>query len=453
LPLENLSGDPSQDYFADGMTEALIGGLAKIGTLRVISRTSAMAYKGVRKPLPEIARELRVDAVVEGSVLRAGDQVRIAAQLVRAATDEHLWAETYDRPIRDVLALQSEVARAIAQEIRVKLTPREAARLRDGRAVDPAAYEAYLRGRFAWNKRTEAGVHQGIAFFDQAIERDPTYALAFAGLADCYNVLGFWGGLGPKESFGRASAAATRALELDGDLAEAHCSLAYSLLFHDWEFERVEQEFLRAIELNPGYPTGHHFHAMSLTARGRGEEAVAAIRRAEELDPLSQIIMAAHGWVLYMGGRMNEAGAQFLRTIELHPDFWIPHGWLGMVRALEGKHREAIAEAERSVTLSGGTPLTEGLLGHVHGLAGDRPAAGRQLERLHALAARRYVMPYSLAMVHAAIGEVEAALDRLEEAAEERGNMLSFLAVDPAFAPLRGHPRFESLLGRIGLRA
>jgi len=341
LPLENLSGDASQDFFADGMTEALITGLARIGTLRVISRTSAMAYKGVHKPVPEIARELNVDAVVEGSILRSGDQVRITAQLVLAATDEHLWVETYDRPLANVLDLQSEVARAIAQEIKVKLTPREKATLTKARRVDPAAYEAYLRGRFAWNKRNEQGMRQGIEFFQKAIEADPTYALAHSGLADCYSVLGFYGALPPVESLGRAKAAAARALEFEK--GEAHCSMAYVLQHYDRDFAGAERSYRTSLELNPGYATGHHFCAILHLALGRTREAVSEMEKAEALDPLSRIIAAARGWVLLYCREYERAIPHYLKALDLAPDFWIARLWLGRAYAGLGRFAESIA--------------------------------------------------------------------------------------------------------------
>jgi len=450
LPLDNISGDPTQDYFADGMTEALIGSLAKIGTLRVISRTSVMLYKGARKPLPEIARELNVDAVVEGSVLSSGDQVRITAQLIRAATDELLWVETYDRGLRDVLALQSEVARAIAHEVQVKLTPREEASLAQARPVNPAAYEAYLRGRYSWNKRTEAGLKEGIEFFERAIDKDPTYALAYTGLADCYNVAGFNGVLSPKESFLRAKASATKALELEKDLAEAHCSLAYPLQHYDWDWSNAGRHYLMTLELNPGYPTGHHWYALYHLSRGSAQNAVEEMAKAEELDPLSQIIMMAHAWVFYMTRQYDRAIVQFRRTLAAHPGFWLAKGWFGLACGRKGMRSEAVAECTQAVELSGGIPLMEAALGCVQALSGDREEALKTVGRLREVSRQRYVMPYVFALIHASLGQQEQALDWLEKAYDERGNLLCYLSVDPAFDDLRSHPRLKDLLRRIG---
>ena len=450
LPLENLSGDPAQEYFADGMTESLIARLAKIGTLRVISRTSAMLYKGIRKPLPEIARELKVDAIVEGSVLRSGEQVRITAQLIRAATDEHLWAETYDRDLRDILALQSEVARAIAQEIQVKLTPKEEASLAQCRTVNPAAYEAYLRGLHSWNKRSESGLKQGIEHFQRAIEEDPTYARAYTGLADCYSVLGWLGLLSPKESFGRGKAAAVKALELEKDLAEAHCSLAYAQHHYDWDWASAQREFLRALDLNPGYATAHHWHALLQVSLGKYREAVAGMEKAQELDPLAPILRSALGFILYISRQYDGAVVELQNSIEAHPNWWIGHNWLGLAAAQQKRFPEALASCARAIELSDGIPLTVASLGYIQALSGDREAATGTLVRLRESAKRRYVMPYGIAALYAGMGDSEQALAWLEKAFQERSNLLCYLLTDPAFDSLRAHPRFQDLLKRIG---
>src|SRR5207249_8649098 len=292
LPLENLSHDPQREYFAEGLTEALITTLAKIGELRVVSRTSAMLYKNVRKPLREIARELEVDAIVEGTVLRAGHRVRITAQLIDAAKETHLWAESYERDLRDVLALQSELAQAIAREVQVKLTPQERAHLAQTRPVDPEAYEAYLKGRYHWNRRSGEGLDRAIQFFQQAIEKDPTYAAAYAGLADCLSVLGWWGFVSPDEGCGKAKGLAQKALEIVHSLAEAHASLAFATMFYDYDFSAAEREFERSIELNPRYATAYQWFGLSLAMTGRYEEGFTELKRAIRLDPHSAIIHA-----------------------------------------------------------------------------------------------------------------------------------------------------------------
>src|SRR6202166_1063202 len=294
LPLDNLSGDASQNYFADGMTDELITDLAQISALRLVARTPEVLSKAARKPLPQIARELNVDAVVEGTVLRSGDQVRITAQLIDAATDKHLWSQSYQGELRDTLALQDRVAREIAQQIQINLTPREQAALKNVKAVNPQAYESYLKGRYFWNKRTADGLKVALAYFNQAIEEDPKYAKAYSGLADTYALLGDWqyGVMSFKEALPKAKAAAIKALELDRTQSEAHTSLGYSLLAFDWDFDSAGKEFQRAIELTPGYATAHHWNAMNLGLLGRPKEALVEMRKAENLDPLSLIINA-----------------------------------------------------------------------------------------------------------------------------------------------------------------
>jgi serine/threonine-protein kinase len=452
LPLENLSGDPTQEYFADGMTDALITGLAKIGTLKVISRTSAMLYKGVRKPLPEIAKELKVDAVVEGSVLRLGDQVRITAQLIRAATDEHLWAETYDRDLRDILALQSDVARAIAREIQVTLTPKEAAQLEGSRrAVDPAAYEATLRGVHQWNKRSETSLKLGVEQFQKAIDLDPTYALAYSGLSNCYSVLGWLGILPPKESFGRGKAAALKAIELDKDLAEAHCSLGYALHNYDWDWAGAEREFARSVEINPGYATALHWRGIFHITLGKLETALEDLDKALELDPLAPIIGSAAGFAHYMARHYQSAATHFRRTLEAHPEFWVGYSWNGLVLAQLGRRDEAIAQCALAAQRSGGLAMVRGNLGFVQGFCGDRSGAEETLRGLQEMSRDRYVMPYAFAAVEAGLGHRDGAFAWLEKALLERGNLLSYLAADPAFDALHDDARFADLKRRIGL--
>jgi len=330
LPLENLSGDASQNYFADGMTDELITDLAQISALRVISRTSVMVYKGARKPLPQIARELNVDAVVEGTVLRSGDQVRITAQLIEASTDKHIWSQSYEGELRDTLALQNRVAGAIADQIRINLTPQEQAALKNVRVVNPEAYESYLKGRYFWNKRTADGLKVALAYFQQAIEEDPKYAQAYSGLADTYALLGDWqyAVMTPKEAFPKAKAAAIRALELDSSLGEAHNSLAFVLDGFDWDFDSAGKEFQQAIELNPGYATAHHWYAWHMSLLGRFDDAIAEMRKAENLDPLSLIINADLAELLILAHSYDESIRQSRKTIEMDPNFALAHNQL-----------------------------------------------------------------------------------------------------------------------------
>lgn len=331
LPLENPSRDPSEAYFADGMTDELITDLAQVGELRVISRTSVMRYKGTTKSLPEIARGLGVNAIVEGTVECSGNRVRIRAQLIRA-DDRHLWAASFEREIQDVLALQSEVASSIARQVQGRLAPGPRGEIR---SVLPAAHEAYLKGRYAWNRRGEAALQEGIEYFKQSIALDPSYAAAYSGMADSYTTLGYLSYLSPKEAFPQARAAALKAIELDPALAEPHASLAYVHLYYDWDWAKSEAEFKKAIDLNANYATAHDWYKYYLTAMGRTAEAETQIHRALELDPLSLVVNADVGFQLCYAGRYDEAVESLKKTLEMGPKFPLTHLWLG--RALQQK--------------------------------------------------------------------------------------------------------------------
>jgi TolB-like protein/DNA-binding winged helix-turn-helix (wHTH) protein/Tfp pilus assembly protein PilF len=451
LPLDNLSGEASQDYFADGMTDELITDLAQISALRVISRTSAMVYKGARKPLPQIARELNVDAVVEGTVLRSGDQVRITAQLIQAADDKHLWAESYEGNVRDTLALQNKVAAAIAEKIRINLNPHEQAALKKARVVDPEAYESYLKGRYFWNKRTAASLKVALAYFNQAIEEDPKYAQAYSGLADTYALLGDWqyAVMTPKEALPKAKAAAMKALELDDSLSEAHNSLAFCLEGFDWDFGSADKEFRRAIELNPGYATAHHWYAWHLSLLGRNGEAIAEMKKAENLDPLSLIINADLAELLLIAHLPDESIQQSNKTIEMDPNFALTHNQLA--QAYLGKHMfgEAIAEIQKAIQLSGGSPTCTTNLARAYAAAGKKAAALGLLNDLKKGSASGDPHTAEIAMIYAALGNNDQAMTWLEKSYEERFNPGVLLR--PGFDPLRSDPRFQGLVRRIGL--
>ncbi|MBF8295776.1 MAG: hypothetical protein HW389_2321 [Bacteroidetes bacterium] len=457
LPLDNLSRDPEQEYFADGMTEALITDLAKISALRVISRTSVMLYKTRKKTIPEIAKELNVDAIVEGSVQRSGDRVRITAQLLHAPTDRHLWAESYERNLTDVLSLQSEVALAIVKEIRAKITPQEETRLTSAPAINKEVYELYLKGRFYWNKRTEEGMRKAIEYFDQAIEKDPNLALVNAGLADSYIFLGLQeatlGGTPPKESFPKAKAAALKAVEIDETLAEGHTSLAVVKRYYDRDFVGAEREFKRAIELNPNSAYTHLHYAISIVGMGRLDEALAEVKRARELDPLSLAINSTVGWVLYFARQYDLSIEQLKKTLEMDPNFAIAHYRLGLAYQQKERHEEAIAAFQKAVTLSGGGPLAIAALGHAYAVSGRRNEAQKVLAELHELAKQRYVAAFYFAAIYAGIGEKDQAFAWLEKAYEERSESLLRLNYDPRFNSLRADPRFKELLKKIELPA
>jgi TolB-like protein/DNA-binding winged helix-turn-helix (wHTH) protein/Flp pilus assembly protein TadD len=452
LPLESLSSDPSQDYFADGMTDELISALGQISALRVISRTSVMAYKHARKPLPQIARELNVDAVMEGTVLRAGERVRITAQLIQASADTHLWSQSYEGELRNALALQNRVARAIADQIRVNLNPTEQAALTHVKIVDPQAYEFYLKGRYFWNKRTAAGLKLALTYFNQAIDQDPTYAPAQSGLADTYALLADWeyGVMTPKEALPKAKAAAIKALELDSTLGEAHNSLAFCLDVFDWDLDAAGREFQRATELNPSYATAHQWYASHLIVLGQNEAAIAEMRQAQELDPLSLIISADLADFLVIAGSLDESILESRKAIEMDPNFALAHNQLGQAYLQEHRLDEAVAELQKGVQLSEGSPTIMANLARAYVASGKRSHAVELLGELMKRSNASYSHASEIAMIHVALGDTDQAMDWLERAYEERFNPSVLLR--PGFDPLRSDPRFLDLLRRIGIR-
>ncbi len=452
LPLENLSRDPEQEYFAEGLTEALITALAKIGELRVVSRTSAMRYKGVHKPLREIARELEADAIVEGTVLRAGRRVRITAQLIDAAKEAHLWAESYERDLRNVLALQSEVAQAIAREIRVKLTPVDQARFAHTHSVDPEAYEAYLQGRYHWNRRSGEAGGKAIQSFQTAIAKDPTYAEAYAGLADCLTGLSAWGFVPAEQGCGKAKGLAQKALELDHSSAEAHASLAFASMY-DYDFLTAEKEFERSIELNPRYAPAHEWFGLHLSVMGRYEEAYTELKRAIRLDPHSSIIHWILGQVYLFSHRYNQATDQFGKTIELDPNFAPAHGGLGWSYIYQALHEPAIAALQKGVELSQSAPTYVAVLGEAYAAAGRSDEALKIMEQLKELAKQRYVSPYFVSRIYAALGKKDDALGWLEIGYRERATNMIYLQIDPRLDDLRSDPRFQDLVRRMNFPA
>ncbi|HSZ00469.1 MAG TPA: winged helix-turn-helix domain-containing protein [Terriglobales bacterium] len=451
LPLQNLSNDPSQDYFSDGMTEALTTELAQIGSLRVISRTSAMHFKGTRETLPQIGRELNVDAVVEGSAARAGDHIRITAQLIETQTDRHLWAKSYERNVQDVLALQNEVARDIAEEIRIKLTPQEKMLLASGRPVNLEAHEAYLKGRYYLNKRTEEGFRQALAYFSDATQKDGNYALGYAGLADSYVLLGEYSLLPAKEAFPKARDAAAKALERDDTLAEPHNALAAVKEDYDWDWVGAEREFHRAIELNPGYATAHQWYAELLSELGRHKEALAEIRQAQQLDPFSLIINAVYADVLRTAGQDDLAINQLRKTLEIDPNFAHAHFHLGLTLLRKGAFEQAIAEIQTAATLSPNVNDYQGGLGYAYARAGKRAEALNVLERLKEGPKQTYVSWFYVAAIYAGLDEKDQAFACLEKAYEQHEQGFVVMRREPMFDPLLSDPRYQDLLRRLGL--
>jgi TolB-like protein/DNA-binding winged helix-turn-helix (wHTH) protein/Flp pilus assembly protein TadD len=450
LPLESLSNDASQDYFADGMTDELISDLGQISALRVISRTSVMAYKRARKPLPQIARELNVDAIVEGTVLRSGDQVRITAQLIDAAADKHLWSQSYEGELKDTLALQNQVARAIADQIRINLNPQEQAALKTAKVVNPQAYESYLKGRYFWNKRTPDSLKVALAYFNQAIDEDSKYAEAYSGLADTYALLGDWqyAVMTPKEALPKAKAAAIKALELDSTLSEAHNSLAFCFDAFDWDLESAEKEFQRAIELNPGYATAHHWYAWHLSLLGRYDEAIEEMRKAKNLDPLSLIINADLAELLVIAHFYDESISQSRKTIEMDPNFALAHNQLAQAYLQKHMNGEAVAELQKAVELSGGSPTCIANLARAYAASGKTSEAVKLLRDLKNHSNRSYSDASEVAVVYAALGDKDQAMRWLEIGYEERFNPGVLLR--PGFDPVRSDPRFQDLVRRIG---
>ena len=447
LPLQNLSGDPAQDYFADGMTEELTADLSKIGSVRVISRTSAMRYKGANKSLPEIARELGVDGIIEGSVQRAGNRVKITAQLIHASTDTHLWAESYEGNMGDVLALQDDVARSIANEVKIKLTPPELARLTSKRAVNPQAYEAYLRGRYYWGKRTAEGEQKGLEYFQQAVALDPSYPPAYSGIADSYIVLGAHGHLPVHDAFPKARAAAMKALELDEGSAEAHVSLGTVKTFYDWDWAGSEREFRRALELQPNYSTAHHWYAHYLAEVGRVDEAVAEMKRARELDPFGVTVNIWLATTLYYSRQYDQAIDQYRRTLELYPDWSELHSAIASCYAQKGQVAEAVGEWERTLQLEGENQIAD-TLRQAYAAGGYTAYLRKRLDQLKA--STQTATPLDFSYAYARLGDKEHELEWLEKAYDKRDPWL-YLKAEPVFDGLREEPRFKDLVRGMGL--
>jgi eukaryotic-like serine/threonine-protein kinase len=451
LPLENLSRDPGQEYFVDGMTDELITELAQLGSPRVISRTSVMRYKGARKSLREIARELHVDAVVEGSVLRAGERVRISAQLVRASNQQDLWAARYERDLRDVLALQGEVARAIVRGVRTTLTPRQQSRLVAGPAVEPAAYEEYLRGRYSFNKFTGPGFREAVRHYQRAIQLQPDYARAYAGMAfGWYGLSNIY--LPPAEAMPRSRDAALRAIALDDGVAEAHAALGVEKTVYEWDWAGAERELRRSLELNPGDASTHLWYAQYLVTAGRAQEAIAEGKRCLELNPLDLLANATVGWHLYYVREYDRSVAQLRSVVAMDSTFYMAHAFLGLTYLAMDRPGDAVRELERAKAYDD-NPEDNAQLACAYARAGRAADARRLLRELDRRAAREFVPAYDLVAVHLALGERARALDLLEQAARDKAELLIYVAVDPLLDPLRDEPRFRALVARMGLAA
>ncbi|HVN03242.1 MAG TPA: winged helix-turn-helix domain-containing protein [Bryobacteraceae bacterium] len=445
LPFENLSRDPAQEYFADGMTEQLITDLGKISALRVISRTSVMQYKGTKKPLPQIARELNVDAIVEGTVERSENRMRITANLLYGPTDRHLWAESYKRDQRDVLALQDEVARAISDEVKAKLTPEVQARLVKARPVDPEAYEAYLKGRIILDNWTEESCQSAIKYFEAAIERDPRFAPAFAGLADAHIFLGRFHYRPAKETFLEAKQAARKALALDPNSAEAYSSLCAVATFYDWDWPAAEIACARAIELNPSYGPAHHVYSHYFMSTGRFAESLRESLRYLELDPLSPAAKTHLGTHYKMARQYDPAIEVLRKTVEFAPNFPDAYGELASSYIGKGAYREAFAPAQKAVALTGGKGYL-GLVGEAYAMAGRRNEAIKVLAEITGTSRGGFAPARTTVPILIALGEKDRAIEELQRAFEEHDQLIPYLKVWSMFDPLRSDPRFQDLL-------
>lgn len=450
LPMANLSGDPSQEYFADGMTEALISDLATIRALRVISRTSVMQFKGTRKPIDEIADALNVDAVLEASVLKFGDRVRISADLVQVATDRHIWAETYERDVRDVLALQNDLARTIASQVRVQVTPRELAGFGTSRSVQPAAQEAYLQGRYYWNKRTREELQKALDYFREAARIDSTFGKAYAGQADTYNLLPP-GGMSPFVAYSLAKDAARRALDIDPNLAEAHTSLAFATFIFDRDWRAAEEGFKRAVELSPGYETAHHWYGEYLSVLGRFDEAMTELEQARRLDPLSVNIRNSIGTTLYFARRYDDAITELQKSLELDSGRPLTHYYLAASYEQHGMLVEAMREVRRGLELAPRFPLLLAESARLAALNGDRSAALSIANELAASARQTRIPAEAIAYIYAGLGDHDRLFEFLNQAEAEFAPAVLWIRSHPEFDSIRSDPRYADLLRRLRL--
>jgi TolB-like protein/tetratricopeptide (TPR) repeat protein len=452
LPFDNLSRDPDQEFFSDGLTEEMIAQLGKLNPerLTVIARGSVAKYKGSSLAANQIGAELHADYLIQGSVRRASDRVRITVQLIQVRDQTDLWAESYDRQLEDILVLQDSVARTIANQIHITLTPGQQAGLPSPRKVDPEAYDAYLKGRYYWNKRTADGMQKAVIYFQRAIDKDPAYGAAYSGLADSNSGLTWHGFTSPAETLTRAHAAALKAIEIEPQSAEAHASLAL-VLHHRWDWAGAEAEFKRALQLDPHYANAHHWYGDYLSVRGRHEQALLEAKQALDLDPLNLMIGTWVGLRYYLARKYDSAVEQGRNTLELDPNFAAAHLLLGETYVQKGLHEKGLAELQRAAGLSGNSPLYLAQVAVAQALAGRKTEALRIVAQLQALSSNRYVSPYGIAQIYAALNDKEQTFKWLQIAYDDRAVWMSYLAVDPVFDGFRSDQRFQDLLRRIRL--
>jgi len=453
LPFENVSRDPENDYLSDGITRSLINNLATVPKLRVMAQSTVFRYKGREIDPQAIGRELNVRAVLTGRMMQSGGSLRIGTELVDVATGSLLWGAQFDRKPGDIFVIQDEISSEISGKLRLQLTHAEKKRLVKRHTEDAEAYRLYLQGRHHWNRWTEEGFYKAIGYFQQAIEKDPSYALAHDGVADCYVLLGWNSYLPPKDAFPKAKVAAMAALEIAPDLGEAHTDLAAVLWLHDWQWAEAQNEFKRSLELNPCYPTANHYYAECLMTLGRNAEALARMKKSLELDPLSLIINVAIGWAYYHARQYDEAVAQLLRTVELDPNYPMTYWILGLIYRDTARYDLAISAGEKGVSLSGGSPLMRAALAQTFAAAGAPEKAIEIADELNELAKQRYVAPHFFAGIYVGLGEHDRAIEYLEKSCAEHCHWLIYLHIDPSMDDLRNDPRFQDLLRRVGLPA
>jgi TolB-like protein/Tfp pilus assembly protein PilF len=451
LPFENTSRDPEHEYLGDGIAGSLINILADVPKLRVMAQSTVLRYKGRAIDPQAVGRELNVRAVLTGRIMQSGESLRIGAELVDVATGSQLWGTQYNRKPGDIFAIQDEISEEISGKLRLKLSRAEKKRLTRRQTDDAEAYRLYLKGRHHWDRWTEDGFYKAIEYFQQAVEKDPGYALAHGGVADSYVLLGWNSYLQPKDAFPKGKMAAMRALRLDPNLAEGHTPLAAVLWLHDWQWAEARAEFTRSLELNPTYATGNHWFAEYLMTTGRHAEAVARMKKSQELDPLSLIISVAIGWAFYMARQYDDAIEQLTRTVDLEPHYPVTHWILGLLLRKMGRYEQAITEGEKGVKLSGGSPLMSAALAQTFAEAGKRELAIQILDDLTRLTELRYIAPYFFAGIYTGLGEGDRAIEYLEKCYEEHSHWLIYLHMDPGMDGLRSDPRFQDLLRRVGL--
>jgi serine/threonine-protein kinase len=451
LSFKNMSADPEQEYFCEGIAEELLNALTQIKELRVAARTSAFSFKGKDVDIREIGRTLNVDKVLEGSVRKSGQRLRITAQLVNVEDGYHIWSDQFDREIKDIFAIQEEISLIIVDKLKLKLLKEEKEKIFKRHTDDHEAYNLYLKGRYFWYRRHEGGLQKGLEFFQQAIARDPLYALAYVGIADSFGSLGLFSFIPPKEAYPRAKAAVKKALEIDPELGEAYASLGWISMLYDWDWQAAEKQYLHAIKLNPYFAPAHIRYGMCLAITGRFDESIGETKKAEELDPLEPFASAFVGWSLYMARRFDEAIEQNRKVIAMDPNYSIVYWYQAQSCTGRKLWDEAIASGQKHVQLSGGAAFALATLGLVYGLAGMRDEALNALERMIALSKERYVSPFQLAWFYVGLGEKDQALENFEKAYTDRDSMMPYLGTFPLFDSVRSEPRFQALLKKMNL--